>query len=155
MSFVSFELNDKQIEKLKSKLPIYKAGLDNPNLSEHHEKIERAVRDLEEYYLDSNTEISVDDLIDLKKRYKLDLTDDQKEHVIVREFELELDKFNERLRLEQERIDNELLMQKLLEESRQRRKIGQVRRGHHFKKSKSKTKTKTKTKKSKTKKSKV
>jgi hypothetical protein len=46
-------------------------------------------------------------------------------------------------------------MQKLLEESRQRRKIGQVRRGHHFKKSKSKTKTKTKTKKSKTKKSKV
>jgi hypothetical protein len=140
MSFVSFELNAQQIENLKSKLP----NLDN-----------QAVRDLEEYYLDSNTEITVDDLIDLKKRYKLDLTDDQKEHVVVREFELELDKFNERLRLEQERIDNELLMQKLLEESRQRRKIGQVRRGHHFKKSKSKTKTKTKTKKSKTKKSKV
>lgn len=150
---MSFELNEEQIKKLNSKLTIYKAGLSNPDLSEHHEKIERAIRDLEDYYLDKNTEITVDDLIDLKKRYKLDLTDYQKEHVIVREFELELDKFNEQLRLEQERIDNELLMQQAQEQVRKlgsQRKKGEQVRGH-FKKSKSKSKTK----KSKTKKSKV
>lgn len=152
---MSFELNEEQIKKLNSKLTIYKTRLSNPALSEHHEKIERAIRDLEDYYLDKNTEITVDDLIDLKKRYKLDLTDYQKEHVIVREFELELDKFNEQLRLEQERIDNELLMQQAQEQVRkldsQRKKGRPPVRGPHFKKSKSKSKTK----KSKTKKSKV
>ena len=156
---MSFELNEEQIKKLNSKLTIYKTGLSNPALSEHHEKIERAIRDLEDYYLDKNTEITVDDLIYLKKRYKLDLTDYQKEHVIVREFELELelelDKFNEQLRLEQERIDNELLMQQAQEQVRkldsQRKKGRPPVRGPHFKKSKSKSKTK----KSKTKKSKV
>lgn len=164
MSFeLTFELTDEQIKELKRKLNVYKDALKNPNLSEHYKKITRAISDLETFYLIKDNLITVDGLIDLKNRFKLKLTTNQEEHVVFKEFQIALDRFNEEQKRIQEKNSKEALiflveaarresLQNILEENRQKpprnnfNKTKKSKKSLKTKKSQKSLKTKKKTK---------